>query len=69
MADLRNLRAPPPWNIGQNAYEDWHLEAELWENVVHWIRKRKVVCYLVQYQARIQQMLMKSSDWLVRMEK
>ena len=31
MADLRNLRAPPPWNIEQTAYEDWHFEVELWE--------------------------------------
>ena len=31
MADLRNLRHPPPWNIEQNAYEDWCFEVELWE--------------------------------------
>ena len=30
MADLRNLRAPPPWNIEQNAYKDWCFEVELW---------------------------------------
>ena len=31
MADLRNLRAPPPWNIEQSACEDWGFEVELWE--------------------------------------
>ena len=31
MADLRNLRAPPTWNIEQNAYEDWRFQVELWE--------------------------------------
>ena len=35
MADLRNLRARPPWNFKQNAYEDWRFEVD----VVHWIRK------------------------------
>ena len=30
MADLRNLRALPPWNIEQKAYEDWHFEVDLW---------------------------------------
>ena len=30
MADLRNLRAPPPCNIEQNAYKNWCFEVELW---------------------------------------
>ena len=30
MADSRNLRAPPPWNIEQNVYEDWRIEVKLW---------------------------------------
>ena len=41
MADLRNLRAPPPWNIEQNAYEDWHFEAELWEKCSTLDKKEK----------------------------
>ena len=31
MEDLRTLRAPPPWNIEWNAYEDWRFEVEVWE--------------------------------------
>ena len=26
MADLRNLRPPPPWNIEQNSYENYDCE-------------------------------------------
>ena len=41
MADLRNLRAPPPWNIEQNAYEDWCFEVELWEKCSTLDKKEK----------------------------
>ena len=41
MADLRNLRAPPPWNIEQNAYEDWCFEVELWEKCSRLDKKEK----------------------------
>ena len=41
MADLRNLRAPSPWNIEQNAYEDWCFEVELWEKCSTLDKKEK----------------------------
>ena len=41
MAYLRNLRAPPPWNIEQTAYEDWRFEVELWEKCTTVDKKEK----------------------------
>ena len=41
MADLRNLRAPPPWNIEQTAYKDWCFEVELWEKCTTVDKKEK----------------------------
>ena len=41
MADLRNLRAPPPWNIEQTAYEDWRFQVELWEKCTTVDKKEK----------------------------
>ena len=41
MAYLRNLRAPPPWNIEQNAFEDWCFEVELWEKCNTFDKKEK----------------------------
>ena len=41
MAGLRSLRAPPPWNIEQSAYEDWRFEDELWEKCSTLDKKKK----------------------------